>query len=173
MWIQTLCTATAYTNFFALRCHEDAHPDIQALADSMLEDYMLSTPVPRDPGDWHLPFGDQELPSGLSVEDIVKICTARAARLSYLNFEQKIDPESDIRLHDKLKESGHWSPFEHPAQALEMSRMCGNFCGWRPWRKFFPDEDRRVNLQELYEQRKKLKANGHASIKEALLAAGA
>ena len=49
-----------------------------------------------------------------------KIATARCARISYqtLGDNPKIDYEADIRLHDILAESGHWSPFEHVARAM-------------------------------------------------------
>jgi thymidylate synthase ThyX len=49
----------------------------------------------------------------------VKIATARCARVSYLNFEGKDDYEADIKLHDMLKLSGHYSPFEHCAQVMQ------------------------------------------------------
>lgn len=46
------------------------------------------------------------------------IATARCARVSYLNFEGKDDYEADIKLHDRLLESGHMSPFEHCAKVM-------------------------------------------------------
>lgn len=51
---------------------------------------------------------------------MLKIATARCARISYetLGDNPKIDYEADIRLHDMLVESGHWSPFEHVARAM-------------------------------------------------------
>ena len=49
---------------------------------------------------------------------MLKIATARCARLSYMTFEGKIDYEKDIKLHDHLLESGHMSPFEHCARAM-------------------------------------------------------
>ena len=48
----------------------------------------------------------------------VKISVARAARLSYMTFEGKIDYEKDIALHDQLLESRHASPFEHCCRVL-------------------------------------------------------
>lgn len=49
---------------------------------------------------------------------LLKICTARAARLSYMNFDGEIDYEKDIELHNRLLESKHLSPFEHCARAM-------------------------------------------------------
>lgn len=152
--IQVLVSATEYENWFGLRCHKDAHPDIQALADAMLEFYVTREPVVKPPGDWHLPFGDQEIPSGMSVEDVCKVCTARAARVSYKTFEGEINFAKDIELHDRLKSSGHWSPFEHVAQAAKHGIWSGNFRGWRQYRKSFQAENRKLDLKALFEARK-------------------
>lgn len=51
---------------------------------------------------------------------MLKIATARCARISYetLGDNPKIDYEADLRLHDMLLKSGHFSPFEHVARAM-------------------------------------------------------
>ena len=49
---------------------------------------------------------------------LLKICTARCARLSYMTFDNEIDYQKDIELHDRLLQSGHYSPFEHCARAM-------------------------------------------------------
>ena len=156
--IQLLVSATEFQNFFALRCHKDAHPDIQSVADGMLEAYMTSQPDPKNPGEWHLPFGDQDL-AGVEggIATIVKVCTARAARISYKTFEGRIDIEQDIILHDRLVASGHMSPAEHPAVALEHGVRSGNYRGWLQYRKTLPRENRTVDLQKLWEERKQLR----------------
>jgi DNA-binding FadR family transcriptional regulator len=50
----------------------------------------------------------------------LKISVANCARISYttLGDNPKIDYEADIRLHDMLAKSSHWSPFEHVARAM-------------------------------------------------------
>ncbi len=51
----------------------------------------------------------------------VKIATARCARVSYTVVGEEGKPadyEKDIQLHDRLLESGHFSPFEHCAKAM-------------------------------------------------------
>jgi hypothetical protein len=53
---------------------------------------------------------------------LLKIATARCARISYTVVgEEGKEPnyENDIKLHDRLAESGHWSPFEHCARAMD------------------------------------------------------
>lgn len=136
----TICTATEWGNFFNLRCHPDADPTFQELAFAMLKAYIESIPKKTD---CHLPFGDRNIPEGTSIEDVRKICTARCARVSYLNFDGSSDPQKDIELHDRLKKAGHWSPFEHCAEANpDASDWCGNFRGWIPYRKSFMMENR-------------------------------
>lgn len=49
---------------------------------------------------------------------LLKIATARAARLSYMTFDNEIDYNKDIELHDRLLQSGHYSPLEHCARAM-------------------------------------------------------
>ena len=46
------------------------------------------------------------------------ISSARCARLSYMTFDNEIDYEKDIKLHDQLLESKHFSPFEHCCRAM-------------------------------------------------------
>ncbi len=139
--ITVLATATDYENFFALRAHKDAQPEFQKLAYTMLELYNSQKPALIKPGEWHVPFADKHC-EGMSLEEKLKVCTARAARTSYLTFDGKIDPKEDFRLHDMLMEGGHWSPFEHAAQALDEPIYVGNFKGWKQYRKTFSAEYR-------------------------------
>lgn len=154
--IEVLVSATEFENWFGLRCHSAAHPDIQALADAMLEVYVKNRPALLHHGSWHLPFGDQEILPNLELRDIIRICVARAARVSYKTFEGAIDYQKDFDLHDRLAKQGHWSPFEHVAVAMKHGTWSGNFCGWRQYRKDFPGENREVHdLCALWERRKK------------------
>lgn len=61
-WISVLVTSTDYENWFALREHPDAEPHIQHLAGLMLQAYNASTPVVKEPGQWHLPYMDETVP---------------------------------------------------------------------------------------------------------------
>lgn len=49
---------------------------------------------------------------------LLKICTARCARLSYMTFDNEIDYQKDIELHDRLLAEKHFSTFEHCARAM-------------------------------------------------------
>lgn len=61
-------------------------------------------------------FGDDSIDSQNKV--MLKIATARCARLSYMTFDNEIDYEKDIQLHDRLLTSKHASPFEHVSRCL-------------------------------------------------------
>lgn len=168
MWHTVIATATDWENFFKLRAHEAAEIHIQELAYRMLEEYNKSEPKVLKTGEWHIPFGDRmddkELSAILdpsktnlhSERDLIglkiKVATARCARVSYMNFDGEINYQKDIKMHDDLSSSGHWSPFEHCAVALTSfdKGHIGNLAGFRQYRKFFQDEnqtDSRVDLK--------------------------
>jgi thymidylate synthase ThyX len=156
--MMTLVTATEYENFFSLRAHKDAQPEIQALAYEMLEKYNSSTPTLRRMYEWHLPFGDEldeeifnttltNHPELTPEKLKLKIATARCARTSYttLDTQQKHNYEGDIILHDKLLEDGHFSPFEHCAEPRMHhwpDRWSANFKGWTQYRKSLIGENK-------------------------------
>lgn len=150
----TLVTATDVENFFSLRADPDAQPEFQVLAFKTLQTYLQSTPQVLQPGEWHIPFGDR-MPEGTTLEQMLKVATARAARVSYLTFDGEINVLADVMLHDRLRAGGHWSPFEHCAQCLETSERSGNFLGWLQYRKIFAGENREgIDLAALLDKRK-------------------
>jgi len=140
MFITVIMSATEHTNWFKLRCHPDAQPELKWVADEMQKQYEAYKPKWVANGDWHLPLtgfdGDEEL----DLQRLKQVSTARCARVSYLTHDGKRDVQKDIELHDQLATSGHWSPFEHVAVACEKLERHGNFIGWRQYRKFFSDE---------------------------------
>jgi thymidylate synthase ThyX len=121
MWHTVIITSgkEGLENFFNLRNHEAAEIHIQELAKRMLEVYNESKPKQLQAGEWHIPFGDEWYSASSSFN--LKVSTARCARVSYTVVgEESKEPnyENDIKLHDKLLESGHFSPFEHCAKAM-------------------------------------------------------
>lgn len=146
MWMTTLCTATEWENFFALRLHKDAQPEFQYLSYIMLQNYLANDPKKCDWGDWHIPFGDKIDDKYDSLTKI-KVAVARAARTSYLTVGGEISVEKDVKLHDALASSGHWSPFEHCCTAVQ--HTVGNFKGWRQYRHTFAEENRKCDLKKL------------------------
>ncbi|MPY89522.1 MAG: hypothetical protein GEU99_16545 [Luteitalea sp.] len=133
MWITVILSGTTYENFFALRCHGDAQPELRTLAEMMREAYAASTPEAVPAGTWHLPFmrdDDRRLP--LDVQR--KIAVARCARVSYLTHFGKRDIEKDVDLYERLLVDRHMSPFEHVAVASLEPIPDGNFVGWKQYR---------------------------------------
>lgn len=134
MWASVIVSATSYENFFTLRCHPDAQPEIKRLADLMRDAYRASEPTPKRAGEWHLPFVREADDLALPLDVQKRVSVARAARVSYLNHAGTRDVEADLVLHQRLLEAGHWSPFEHAAMAAERDAAFNNFVGWQAYR---------------------------------------
>lgn len=160
MWHTVIVTATDFENFISLRANLEAEIHIKDLAEKILEEYNKSTPKLLKEGEWHIPFVDSINSTILDIESRIKIATAKCARVSYMNHEGKNDYNSDLVLHDRLLESGHFSPFEHCAKSMTeedyvnnvrwdvstdldgAKGWCGNFKGFIQYRKTLQNECR-------------------------------
>lgn len=158
--INVVVTATDYRNFYTLRRHPDAQPEIKVLADAMFDAQQASQPIHLLPGDWHLPYVKPEDVAELQTQHIngnplpaaQKISVARCARVSYLTHDGKqTTVEEDIALYERLlsRQPLHASPAEHQAtpdwtrQDIDewaTPREHGNFRGWRQLRKMLQGE---------------------------------
>ena len=130
--IRTLVTVTDTQNFFQLRLAEDAQPEIQSLANAML--YAMAKSEMKK-SDIHLPYITSEELANESVDLLtwVKVSVARCARVSYARHDGKDSQlAEDIKLHNRLLESGHFSPFEHVARPCKGRHA--NFDGWQSYR---------------------------------------
>jgi hypothetical protein len=140
MWHTVIVTATEWDNFFNLRCHEDAQPEIRRIATAMRAAREASEPAELGFDEWHLPLvRAEDRDQAGSLEDLIKVSAGRCARVSYLTHAGERDLDADIGLHDRLLERGHMSPLEHPAQPAD-DEWCGNFHGWRQYRKTIAGE---------------------------------
>jgi len=140
--INVVVTSTKWANFFALRRHADAQPEIKALADAMWEALEASIPQFVGYGGWHLPYVDEGI---IDPDMAIKLSVARCARVSYLTHEgKKPNINDDLALYDRLVGSVplHASPAEHQATPEVMGRRKGNsnFHGWTQYRKLLPEE---------------------------------
>lgn len=141
MWHTVIVTATEWENFWNLRCHPDAQPEIRLVAERMRDATKASDPAELGEGEWHLPLVRPEDRDQVdSLEDLIKVSAGRCARVSYLTHAGVRDLAADVQLHDRLLESGHMSPLEHPARPLGAGELgagewSGNFRGWRSYRK--------------------------------------
>ncbi len=157
--ITVVVTATEFANFFALRHHSMAQPEIAELAKIMWDQYSTNKPQVLKSGEWHLPFVSQE-----EIEDhhvhlacmeipgtfenawlpLIKSSVARCARTSYLNHDgSKPNAEADYLLYDRLLKDQpiHASPAEHQAKATMMDHFSGNLFGWLQFRKTLEGEN--------------------------------
>jgi thymidylate synthase ThyX len=136
--INVVATATEWDNFFGLRLHKDAQPEMRALAEAMWKARSESIPEELLTAEWHLPFvghhdfADAQRYSDESAEYnhsfgrfvhkeevLLWVSTARCARVSYENFEtgKASTIEADIVLFRRLLQGRpvHASPAEHQA----------------------------------------------------------
>jgi hypothetical protein len=151
--ITTLVTATEFSNWFNLRLHPDAQPEIQVLADEMFHALSASIPQTMLPGEWHLPYITADDVVGvmkdmMEVDDnwgvvadedlklqLAKISAARCARVSYLNYEGKVPTvDEDLALYSRLmsEQPLHASPTEHQATPDVWAVAWGQNCWEKP-----------------------------------------
>jgi hypothetical protein len=145
MWQTIITSATEWSNFFALRRHKDAQPEIKKAADLMHIAINDSKPKLIFFDEYHLPLiQDGEL------EELKKqgldprlVSVGRCCRVSYLTHLGVRDPKADVELAIQLQTSGHMSPYEHIATPTKLAKdmFIGNFRGWVQLRKILPNED--------------------------------
>lgn len=147
-FITVICTSCEWNNFFALRIHGDAQPEIHALAAKMYDAYYSGNPDKLQSGQWHMPFITEM--DGIEnpfepMDFFIKKSVARCARVSYLTHDGKpTTTEQDLQLYDRLLSGNpiHASPAEHQAMAIgDPSARSGNFRGWVQYRKTLSNEN--------------------------------
>lgn len=122
--MKTVLTSTEFENFYWLRNHEDAQPEIKKLAEEMLKAQEGSNPIPLLPGEWHLPyygehgalfasFSDEELRNAKAIS------ASCCAQVSYRKLDDSL--EKALNVYKRLVESEpvHASPFEHQATPIK------------------------------------------------------
>lgn len=136
--IKVLVSSTDWGNFFNLRCHKDAQPEIQVLANKIRDVLETSDATALKEGEWHIPYVSYSERELHDVDTLIKLSTARCARVSYMNHDGTTpDIQKDIDLHDKLvvMKPSHSSPAEHQARVELTKIKCSNFCaGWVQYR---------------------------------------
>jgi hypothetical protein len=147
-FINVIVTSTEWDNFFELRIHPDAQPEIEVLARTIYRCVHCNTPKLLESGDWHLPYIDDVERALYDVDTLLAASTARCARVSYSNHDgSNPSIEKDVALHDKLVASRpiHASPAEHQATPAGGEFFFKNFRGWVQYRD-------RIE-QKLYEEK--------------------
>jgi len=160
-------TTSKLANFFNLRIHPDAQPEINYLATRMKLHFQAATPMILKQGQWHLPWitaednsKAQEIGFNLCIppqEVLKRASTARCARSSYGTFDGARSLVKDMELYDKLivMKPVHASPAEHQVTPDSIRgvihdldnvesiwthpELHGNMIGWIQHRKQIPD----------------------------------
>lgn len=129
--MKVVVTATEWANWYWLRNHGDAQPEIHELADIMLQAHEYSQPDELVPGEWHLPyvkwhrnvednrqcFTDSEFNS-LTLDEARAVSASCCAQVSYRKSDDSLEKAQMI--FDKLinSEPVHASPVEHQASPM-------------------------------------------------------
>ena len=136
--IKVVVTATEYDNFFWLRNHPDAQPEIAELARVMWTEYTqgagsdyqarallagadYKAVIELKANEWHVPYfkdGFWNPDMEESLEDALAISASCCAQVSYRKLDDSLEKAKDI--FKRLVESKpvHASPFEHQATPL-------------------------------------------------------
>jgi hypothetical protein len=133
-----VATATEWQNFFNLRDHADAQPEIAVLAKSMHEAMLVSQPTLLNSNEWHLPYIERsrdlkgvmiystESDGEIDLETAKIISASCCAQVSYRKADTSL--EKAMRVFSMLNINTpdtipHFSPLEH--QATPMSEITG------------------------------------------------
>lgn len=143
MWTKGVVTATekAWNEFFKLRLHPDAQPEIYALAEKIKEAVNSSKPVHLKDGEWHMPYYDlgfwlkDSIYTKLDLPGAIRVSASCNAQVSYRKLDDSL--EKAKKIYDMLnlpvdgvypEDPPHFSPTEHIAKAGDCDiEMSGNF----------------------------------------------
>lgn len=165
--IRVVVTSTSWANFYGLRDHKDAQPEIRELAKAMRKAQEESSPKTLSYGHWHLPYithsdrvgaynfckcnrVTRDEPSIAEMYGLLlKVSAARCARASYNNFEGRPSTiEEDLGLFAKLVENQpiHASPTEHQATPMNLGEKYVNNMNPVTWEQGVTSMDKEGNL---------------------------
>lgn len=144
MWHVVIASATEWENFWYLRDHTDADPQIHAIASLAKKLYEESQPVALKQHEWHMPFvrKEEKLEAASDMGRWKGVSTGRCARVSYETHDGIRSLDADVKLYDRLvSDPPHLSPAEHVARPGEAGVWSGNFKGWFQHRKEIQPSD--------------------------------
>lgn len=134
MTMKTVISGTEWRNFWWLRCHADAQPEIHELAMKMRDAYLKSDPQKLQPGEWHVPYVNSYRDSHSGVlhyldskdtyitqKQALIISASCCAQVSYRKNDDTL-PKAE-KIFDQLINSQpcHASPVEHQATPMDLS----------------------------------------------------
>ena len=137
MIMKTVISGTEWANFFWLRDHADAQPEIAVLAHKMHEIYLASVPQQLNPGEWHVPYvkSYRDSHSGflhyldstdhyITAEEARIISSSCCAQVSYRKNDDSFEKANKIYRQLIESEPAHASPVEHQATPMDVDSMC-------------------------------------------------
>jgi len=135
--IKTIVTATEFNNWFWLRAHADAQPEIKELAEKMLQVYEQSKPEELFEGEWHVPYVNtlrnrcpiksfiylDENNKEITADEARMISASCCAQVSYRKNDGSLEKAAVV--FDRLINSipVHASPVEHIATPITYKMM--------------------------------------------------
>jgi hypothetical protein len=133
MIMKTVISGTEWANFWWLRAHADAQPEIHELAVKMFAVYNASTPQLLQPGEWHLPYvKSHRLSSGeliyldatdtpITTEQARVISASCCAQVSYRKSDDSYAKAEKIFRQLIESQPCHASPVEHQATPMDLA----------------------------------------------------
>jgi hypothetical protein len=121
---KVITTATDWNNFFWLRNHQDAQPEIRELAKLMLVDFETTTSVELYEGEWHTPYyrsGYWAPHMSETLQEALQISASCCAQVSYRKQDDSLEKAKLV--YEKLNlesttQPKHASPVEHQATPI-------------------------------------------------------
>jgi thymidylate synthase ThyX len=128
--MKTIVTATEWDNWFWLREHPDAQPEIHELARQMRLAMEDSEPLSIVPNEWHVPYVDRDFEPDnhdiiymiegkeVTLDEARMISASCCAQVSYRKTDDSLDKAKMV--FDRLinSEPVHASPVEHQASPM-------------------------------------------------------
>jgi len=154
--MKTVMTATCMDNFFWLRNHPDAQPEIKELARLMWEALQEAVPTKLQPGDWHVPYYNDGYwkpefvgqfgmcdAYGQTLENALAISSSCCAQVSYRKLDDTLEKAQMVYKRLVDSEPVHASPFEHQATPImEPDFYCGSCQEQAEWEQGVTHVDR-------------------------------
>lgn len=136
--MKVVLTATEFNNFWWLRNHADAQPEIKELAVVMKKAFEHSTPVNLKVNQWHMPYVISKIENGnqtfwlneetqLTLEQALKVSVSCCAQVSYRKLDDTLEKAEKIfsmlHLNDNSGAPSHASPTEHQAFPMNVDTV--------------------------------------------------
>lgn len=142
--MKTVVTMTEDANWFWLRDHKDAQPEIALLARAMMEAKESSQPMQLRAGDLHVPYvqrrqdengqvsySTDNFKTTLDKQTALVISASCCAQVSYRKSDDSLEKAKMVYDRLILSEPVHASPIEHQATPMEKAHIDATSGQWQ------------------------------------------